>query len=477
MNIGQGLSRARSALASRPAEAVQRATRLIDQAGKTGQAGSAAEAHLLNVEALLQLNRLAEAHAALDRAFEVARNQSPCIQLARMHAMHARLLLQEGRTTLAMAAVNRALAMPALATSERADLYTMVAYCHGRLHHLDAAAHVMREHVLPLSIASGDGAAIFIASARMAGLLHVYACAALDIPHSSLRKMKRPAKADATLLLDEAEKYLGICDAHRASAAVGDKCYGYAMEGLIRSLGVGLHAGLPCFETGLGIAGSGFPRARMHLCYAFGVALRIEGRFGEAVTRFEDAGAIATATNDRRHQRLLRYELALCARSKSCLSVGPLAPRPCAAETRDSNHQATADGQSPSHHAPNEPRSALPAGADHSLPTAIEVAEDFIDRNLQRRLHVVEIARVCGVSVRKLQQLYQQYRGRHISDVVRERRMSFARHLLEDQHLSVSDVADKLGYSSPANFSRDFKQHVGLAASEARWRDAAPPRG
>jgi AraC-like DNA-binding protein len=54
--------------------------------------------------------------------------------------------------------------------------------------------------------------------------------------------------------------------------------------------------------------------------------------------------------------------------------------------------------------------------------------------------------------------------------------MMLARHLLETDHLSVSDVADRLGYSCPANFSRDFKQHVGIAASEARWREATLTR-
>jgi AraC-like DNA-binding protein len=397
--------------------------------------------------------------------------------------MHARLLLHEGRTTLALAAVTRALATPDLSVSERADLYTMMAYCHGRLHHIDAALQVMREHVLPLSVASGNAAAVFGASARMAGLLHVYACAALGIPHPSLRKMKRPATADARVLLAEAETYLEICAANRSFAPVSERCYGYAMEGLIRSLRSGFDEGRHSFETGLSIAGSGFPRARMHLLYAFGVALRIAGCHRDAVSRFEDAGAIATATNDRRHQRLLRYELALCARSGGTACTDPTSEERVVAASREGSPRLPADGRGTV--VPGSPRPYLPADAPSTLPpeskgfsqpATLGSAEDFINRNLQRRLPVVEIARACGVSVRKLQQLYQQYKGRHISDIVRERRMMLARHLLETDHLSVSDVADRLGYSCPANFSRDFKQHVGIAASEARWREATLTR-
>jgi transcriptional regulator GlxA family with amidase domain len=483
MDIGQGLARARSSLATRPAETAQRATRLINQASSAGEIPSMIEAHLLNIEALLHLNRLAEAQTALDRAFEVARSQSPSIPSARLHAMHARLLLQEGKTTLALAAVLRALALPEQAASERADLYMMLAYCHGRLHHIDAGLQVMREHVLPLSFASGNAAAVFSASARMTGLLHVYACAALGIPHPSLRRMKRPAKADPRTLIGEAETFIEILNANRPFASVGEQCYGYAMEGLIRSLGSGLDEGRRSFETGLRIAGSSFPRARMHLLFSYGAALRIAGCHDEAVSRFEDAGAIATATNDRRHQRLLRYELALCARSGGTGCADPTAEERDVVASREGSPWLPADGQGTV--VPGSPRPYLPVSAPPTLtpeskgfgqPATLASAEDFINRNLQRRLPVVEIARACGVSVRKLQQLYQQYKGRHISDIVREKRMMLARRLLETDRLSVSDVADRLGYSCPANFSRDFKQHVGIAASEARWREATPTR-
>ena len=52
--------------------------------------------------------------------------------------------------------------------------------------------------------------------------------------------------------------------------------------------------------------------------------------------------------------------------------------------------------------------------------------------------------------------------------------MSLARQLLSDGQLSVARVAELIGYSAPANFSRDFKTRYGVSPAASRGRTLTP---
>jgi transcriptional regulator GlxA family with amidase domain len=95
-------------------------------------------------------------------------------------------------------------------------------------------------------------------------------------------------------------------------------------------------------------------------------------------------------------------------------------------------------------------------------------AIEFIEQNLTRRLVLSEVARHVGVSTRTLQSLHKEHYGKSASEFIRERRMQRAKTLLAQGRTSISEVANLIGYSSPANFSRDFRRRFGRAPSTAR---------
>jgi AraC-like DNA-binding protein len=57
--------------------------------------------------------------------------------------------------------------------------------------------------------------------------------------------------------------------------------------------------------------------------------------------------------------------------------------------------------------------------------------------------------------------------------LVLKTRMELARHYLLDTHLSVQEIAYLLDYSTPAPFSRAFKQYFGLAPEYYRQAEAS----
>jgi AraC-like DNA-binding protein len=94
---------------------------------------------------------------------------------------------------------------------------------------------------------------------------------------------------------------------------------------------------------------------------------------------------------------------------------------------------------------------ALRAGTDSAPPTLEAVAGllHLTPRTLIRRL------RQHGCTFREL---------------LAQARLASAQDLLRQAHLTVADVAERLGYADPANFSRAFRQWTGT--SPAAWRRA-----
>ena len=78
---------------------------------------------------------------------------------------------------------------------------------------------------------------------------------------------------------------------------------------------------------------------------------------------------------------------------------------------------------------------------------------------------VQNLARICGISVRQLERMFQEDFGRAPKAWMVEQRMIAARHLLMESG-SVNMTAKALGYSDSSAFSRDFRNAYGLTPTE-----------
>lgn len=97
----------------------------------------------------------------------------------------------------------------------------------------------------------------------------------------------------------------------------------------------------------------------------------------------------------------------------------------------------------------------------------------LMESHIESPLSLAEIARRAGRSPRAVERAFQAALGCSPGAHYRALRLARARDLLRATDRSMTDIALACGFSSPARFSRVFKNHVGVAPSA--WRRADQP--
>lgn len=92
----------------------------------------------------------------------------------------------------------------------------------------------------------------------------------------------------------------------------------------------------------------------------------------------------------------------------------------------------------------------------------IQKARLYMEENLsvvtlkQTALHI-------GLSSSYLSSIYKQQTGNSYSDDIQNMKMQIARQLLNDGDLKTYEIAEKLGYDNPKNFTRAFRSYYGFS--------------
>ncbi len=81
----------------------------------------------------------------------------------------------------------------------------------------------------------------------------------------------------------------------------------------------------------------------------------------------------------------------------------------------------------------------------------------FIDREFRHGLYVSDVARLLGLTESRIVQIFREQFKKSFVDVLTERRMEHARHLLKESFLKIGTVAAECGYGDTAYFHRVFK--------------------
>lgn len=95
---------------------------------------------------------------------------------------------------------------------------------------------------------------------------------------------------------------------------------------------------------------------------------------------------------------------------------------------------------------------------------------EYCEGNYRKGIGLKEVAAALGYSPSYLSRLVSRHLGRPLSEQIHNRRMEAAKQLLENPDLSVGGVAEHLGYSDPAHFSRAFNRATGLSPKAYRRR-------
>ncbi|TEA78357.1 response regulator transcription factor [Allopusillimonas ginsengisoli] len=79
-----------------------------------------------------------------------------------------------------------------------------------------------------------------------------------------------------------------------------------------------------------------------------------------------------------------------------------------------------------------------------------------------------DLARMLGVSERRIAHVFESCLGMTLFEFVRRERMLKAQSLLQRTSLNIVEIAAELGYSSAANFSTAFRDYLGESPSSFR---------
>jgi AraC family transcriptional regulator len=95
-------------------------------------------------------------------------------------------------------------------------------------------------------------------------------------------------------------------------------------------------------------------------------------------------------------------------------------------------------------------------------------ALDLMEKKMEERLDIEEIARAAYSSPFHFQRMFQMLTGMTVAEYMRKRKLTLAAQELAMSASKVLDVALKYGYDSPESFSKAFRRIHGITPSDAR---------
>jgi AraC-like DNA-binding protein len=129
---------------------------------------------------------------------------------------------------------------------------------------------------------------------------------------------------------------------------------------------------------------------------------------------------------------------------------------------------------------------AFAIGAKHCPPTPSHAAlktsrdpemaqrtMDRLAREFRKKPEISDLARELGTNSNKLRAVFKAVYGTTMAEYCLDRRMREAQQLLLQPNLSISQIAERVGYQYPSGFAAAFSSHVGMTPREYRKHRAA----
>ena len=102
----------------------------------------------------------------------------------------------------------------------------------------------------------------------------------------------------------------------------------------------------------------------------------------------------------------------------------------------------------------------------------LKLVISHIEDNLESELSLAEIAKVAGVSVSHLKTLFRRSTGTPVHQYILRRRVERAKLLLQDESLSIAQIAFATGFAHQSHLARHMRKILGVTPAAAR-RDLA----
>jgi transcriptional regulator GlxA family with amidase domain len=121
--------------------------------------------------------------------------------------------------------------------------------------------------------------------------------------------------------------------------------------------------------------------------------------------------------------------------------------------------------------------SAATVGRTLSTPdeVLVVVAQRLLRESIASPPSLDELAFRVGSNRRKLSEAFRAFCGQAVFEWLREERFRRAQEMLSNTSMPVSAISDALGYSTPTNFSKAFRERFGVTPSDMRAGEVSPP--
>jgi len=134
-----------------------------------------------------------------------------------------------------------------------------------------------------------------------------------------------------------------------------------------------------------------------------------------------------------------------------------------------------AAGHVPGRHAeaPGEARAGRLGGEAQKDQTLVNAANAYLKTRLAHPPGMEALAEALHTNEKRLSRAFRNVLGTTVFEYLRQERLKTACRLLRETSLSVTQIADELGFSTSANFATAFRSHTGATPSEYRRQNGA----
>lgn len=108
-----------------------------------------------------------------------------------------------------------------------------------------------------------------------------------------------------------------------------------------------------------------------------------------------------------------------------------------------------------------------------------EVIEDaliYIENNIQQPLSLVSVADTFNMSKYYFHRLFSAMMGCSLNNYILSRRLNASLKLIQNDYLSLTDIAYQLNFGTQSSFTRAFKRQYGIAPRSLRGKDQSVPQ-
>jgi AraC-like DNA-binding protein len=112
--------------------------------------------------------------------------------------------------------------------------------------------------------------------------------------------------------------------------------------------------------------------------------------------------------------------------------------------------------------------SALSTEDGSEIDLRVAMARQYIADNIELHPTIEEVAAYCYLGTKQLTRMFLCAEGMTLNAYIREQKIAHIRRLLSDSDLPLSEISDRMQFSSEYYFNTYFKSHTGMTPGKYR---------